>query len=239
MPQTSIKGKNILYANICVLIQTMDYFSVVIEGNISSGKTEFIKYLEKKYGEMFEIVHEPLHIWKAYGSNRVNMLEKLYSNLKQNAYAFQLMAQCTRLDICITPCKKKIRICERGLESVVDIFSKMLYSSGYLNDTQLQHLSSIEKYYHGLLKCEPNLIIYLKTHPKIAFTRMKHRARSEETSLSFEYINQLHLMYEQWLDKNKNVLVVDGDVTLFQLYEYIDSIVIPKIFTLALNYLCK
>ena len=48
-------------------------------------------------------------------------------------------------------------------------------------------------------KLHPSLVLYLRSTPEIAYERMLSRNRPEEMGISFEYINQLHLLHENWL----------------------------------------
>lgn len=44
-----------------------------------------------------------------------------------------------------------------------------------------------------------DLLIYLKTSPEVAFSRMQNRGRHEEDSVPLEYLSNLHEAYEDWL----------------------------------------
>lgn len=44
-----------------------------------------------------------------------------------------------------------------------------------------------------------DLIVYLRTSPEIAYERILKRNRSEEKTVSFEYIRALHEIHEDWL----------------------------------------
>lgn len=41
--------------------------------------------------------------------------------------------------------------------------------------------------------------VYLRTTPETVYERMKVRGRSEETSVSLDYLKQLHNLHEDWL----------------------------------------
>lgn len=42
-------------------------------------------------------------------------------------------------------------------------------------------------------------LVYLRTTPEVVYERMKVRGRSEETSVSLDYLKQLHDLHEDWL----------------------------------------
>lgn len=61
--------------------------------------------------------------------------------------------------------------------------------------------------------------VYLRTTPEIVFERMKQRGRSEETSVSLDYLKQLHGLHENWLIHKKArspapVLVLNADLDI-------------------------
>ena len=44
-----------------------------------------------------------------------------------------------------------------------------------------------------------SLLVYLRTTPEVVYERMKVRGRSEEDSVSLDYLKQLHDLHEDWL----------------------------------------
>lgn len=62
--------------------------------------------------------------------------------------------------------------------------------------------------------------MYLRSTPEVVYERMKARGRPEESSVTLEYLQQLHASHERWLMSNDEkfntipVLVLDADTTL-------------------------
>ncbi|KAG4076856.1 hypothetical protein HA402_006566 [Bradysia odoriphaga] len=46
---------------------------------------------------------------------------------------------------------------------------------------------------------KPDVIVYLKTTPAIAYARMQARGRTAELSVSLQYIQELHDLHENWI----------------------------------------
>ena len=68
---------------------------IIIEGNIGTGKTTFLKMLEK-YG--CEVIYEPVKVWQSTcNDDGKNLLETFYSDMKRWAYSMQSFAFKTRL----------------------------------------------------------------------------------------------------------------------------------------------
>lgn len=66
--------------------------------------------------------------------------------------------------------------------------------------------------------------VYLRTTPEVVFDRMKVRGRSEETSVSLDYLTQLHNLHEDWLIHGRRhrpapVLVLNADLELEKINE--------------------
>ena len=58
---------------------------------------------------------------------------------------------------------------------------------------------------------EADVIIYLRTSPEIALTRVRSRNRRGEENVSLDYLTDLHQYYDNWLLHEDNVIVVDVD----------------------------
>lgn len=56
----------------------------------------------------------------------------------------------------------------------------------------------------------PNLIIYLRTPPSLAFERIRQRNRAEEKNISFEYIKALHELHEKIFVPSEFVIVIEA-----------------------------
>ena len=56
-----------------------------------------------------------------------------------------------------------------------------------------------------------DVIVYLRTSPEIALTRIRKRNRQGEEDLSLDYLTKLHSYYDSWLLGERNVVVVDAD----------------------------
>lgn len=77
----------------------------------------------------------------------------------------------------------------------------------------------LEEWYDFVNEFHPircDVIVYLKTSPKVAYDRVQERAREEEAKLDFEYLNRLHERHEDLLCNVHNplktpIIVVDAN----------------------------
>lgn len=68
------------------------------------------------------------------------------------------------------------------------------------------------------------LIVYLRASPETCLERIQKRHRSEEESISLDYLHTLHERHEEWLIKRNSanlsipILVVDANQTKERVY---------------------
>ena len=75
----------------------MDNRTVIIEGNIGSGKTTLCKLLELLDTTRSEVIYEPVNKWIDLVDKQDNNILKLfYSDQERYAYTFQTYAFLTR-----------------------------------------------------------------------------------------------------------------------------------------------
>lgn len=185
-------------------------FIISVEGNIGSGKSTFLKYLKEnsdlvtqtlKHSVVF--VQEPVDEWNnikdAAGES---IIQKFYSNQKEYAFSFQIMAYITRLRKLIeaisTQGGESIIICERSLETDKYVFAKMLYDSKKIREIDWV----IYNYWFDtfLEKVKTDLIIYINTEPEICNERIIKRSRMGEEGIPLEYLQNCHKYHTLWLD---------------------------------------
>ena len=66
-------------------------FTVVVEGNIGSGKTTFVEHFNRK--EIVEVVTEPVEDWRNVRGH--NLLQLMYENPSRWSHIFQSYVQLT------------------------------------------------------------------------------------------------------------------------------------------------
>lgn len=57
----------------------------------------------------------------------------------------------------------------------------------------------MENFDENILNHSQFFLVYLRTTPEVVYERMKMRGRSEESSVSLDYLKQLHDLHENWL----------------------------------------
>tara|TARA_B110000977_G_C11074163_1_gene490551 strand:- start:1216 stop:1935 length:720 start_codon:yes stop_codon:yes gene_type:complete len=208
-----------------VLIQTILTFLknkskkvFIVEGNIGTGKTTFLKLLEKN--KSFEVIYEPVNVWTTYvDTDGKNILEKFYSDFKRWAYTMQSFAFKTRLHAQSKPQYKEVRFIERSVFTDYFVFAHNCFLTGLM--TKLEWViykdwfkTLLEVYKQAGYKTQPTGYIYLKSSSKTSYDRIKKRNRNGESEISLEYLKQIDKLHDSWLYSKNNkipVLTIDCD----------------------------
>lgn len=170
-------------------------FTIAVEGNIGSGKSEFIKRFQNI--DNIDILLEPIEKWTdLYGHNLLHMM---YNDPSRYFALFQQYAFLTQMEqhaIINNP----IKMMERSVYSARYCFVENLKISDFHNTEYhvlIAWFDFIKKHLNSMLNVD--LIIYLQTTPEIAYSRLKQRQRVEEHNIEFEHIKDLHNLHENWL----------------------------------------
>jgi deoxyadenosine/deoxycytidine kinase len=207
-------------------------YSVLVEGNIASGKSTFLKKVERTLLDQAKVTYEPLDQWTSFKG--LNLLKELYLNPKRFSFQFQTFVQLTMARIQLQETTDKFRFSERSLFSERFVFIEALKALQHISPTEYDIL--VEWFEFLEPKIQPvNELIYLRTTPAVAFRRLQSRGRNEEAPVTIEYIELIHSLHEQWLIektlptsenfKKITVRIVNQDKTLDELKPEFESII--------------
>ena len=189
---------------------------ISVEANIGAGKSTFLKEFGEKWPNLFNIIYEPLEDWqKKFSDVDNNILGMFYGDIERWSYTFQSNAFITRIQKYEREKKdNKINLTERSVYSDNKLFAQMLREDGKMNDIEWKLYENWFNWLSGTFKAKPESIIYLRCDPQIAYERVKKRQRSEEDTISLEYLTRLHEFHDNWLlnEKDIPVKVVNVDV---------------------------
>lgn len=178
------------------------------EGNIGAGKTTLLSHIETltKSFNTYQIIvlREPVDVWSTVcSSDGLNILENFYKDPVKYAFPFQVLAFTTRLTLLKNAIKDnpecKVIICERSLYADGNIFAKMLYDDGTMDDVSYQ---IYRKMYENAVEDFPLTgVIYLTIPPDLCSKRIVQRARSGEENIPLEYLEKCSKYHESWLNR--------------------------------------
>ena len=106
---------------------------------------------------------------------------------------------------------KPAKLVERTLQCQEKVFIPLLIQNGFLNGLDQSLLANFFKMVRNSEGLKADVIIYLRTSPEIALTRVRSRNRQGEENVSLDYLTDLHQYYDNWLMYENNVVVVDVD----------------------------
>lgn len=189
---------------------------IVVQGNIGSGKSTFVEKLKARYNTRNDIcfLQEPVNEWLTIKDKQgVNILENYYKDQPKYAFMFQMMAYISRLTIlkrAIESNQYKYIITERCLNTDRNVFCKMLYDDGLIEDIGYQIYN---KWFDEFINFEnvDYIHVYLKTDPQVSKKRVDIRARVEET-IPTEYLTKCHEYHDRWLlTTDQKVVIIDSN----------------------------
>lgn len=186
-------------------IKSQNRITLCVEGNISVGKTTFLKRIVNETIELqdlVEIVPEPIDKWQDIGPDHFNILDAFYSDPQRYAYTFQNYVFVTRVmqerdsSAGIQP----LRLMERSVFSDRMVFVRAVHEAKWMNEMEI---SIYDSWFDPVVSCLPGLIpdgfIYLRASPDTCHKRMMLRKREEEGGVSLDYLRDLHEKHESWL----------------------------------------
>ena len=189
---------------------------ISIEGNIGAGKTTFVKELKKIYKNRNDVVFltEPVDIWQKVKDNEnKNILERFYEDNKKYAFSFQIMAYVTRLNLLTKTISEnpncKLIITERSLDADKNVFAKMLYDDGCIDD--INYNIYLQFYNTYKEKYNTNGVIFINADSFICHQRVTKRDRTGEDSLPLEYLQKCDEYHIKWIYSQFRVLNINAN----------------------------
>lgn len=192
-----------------------------VEGNIGSGKSTFVDNLKDWYSNFAGLtkvvfLKEPVETWTSIkDKNGENIIEKFYKDSNKYAFSFQMMAYISRLALLKETVENNpdsIIITERSLYTDREVFAKMLYDDGKIDDI---NYNIYLKWFDNFYKDYPlSGIIYLNTDYSVCFERIKKRARSGEEKISEDYLACCSAYHNKWIFSDvfeKNILEINAN----------------------------
>ena len=197
----------------------MTIYTVIIEGNIASGKTTMVSKLRQNIPD-FSVFAEPVEKWQkvVQDGQEVNLLQQFYEEPRKYAVPFQLEVARTFAEIHKLDVPTPFKVMERSIHSS-EIFQQVLLEEGVLSSAEHEILQQAKASICQADSFAPDLIIYLRTEPGLCFQRAMARQRSEETSLSLDYLKRLHVAHDLYCARaTAPVVKISGDQTPSEIY---------------------
>jgi len=196
-----------------------------LDGNIGSGKSSVMRYLEKNLanycaskGNTCKIcfLQEPVSSWESIGDgNGKSIIAYFYENNERYSFAFQIMAYTSRMSLLKEALKEDydVIISERSIYTDKFVFAKSLYDAKKMSLIEYTIYLNLFNEFQTIF--QDLKIVYIRTCPEICDLRVQHRGRLGET-IPIEYLKDCHHYHDIWLNNPSAieeglVLVINGN----------------------------
>tara|TARA_B110000858_G_C17806277_1_gene478149 strand:- start:659 stop:1318 length:660 start_codon:yes stop_codon:yes gene_type:complete len=184
---------------------------ISVEGNIGSGKSTFVSFLQKTMKNVV-FLQEPVAEWDTIrDKDNETILSKFYGDQAKYSFAFQMMAYISRLALLKKTVEQNpdaVIITERCLNTDREVFARMLFDENFMEEVEYQIY--IRWFYTFQKEFPISHYIYLKTDPKTAYERVLKRNRPGEKIQDY-YLSKCHKYHENWLEKAESVVTIDAN----------------------------
>ncbi len=176
----------------------------IVEGNIGTGKTTFLKALHQSLTDS-KVFLEAVDYWQNESQGQ-SILENFYNDPKRWAYSMESITLKIRIQEHLAQ-QNTIHplIVERSIYSGLYCFAFNSFEQGFL--TQLEW-NIYNSWFHFLTSkncLPPHGFIYLQANPQISYQRTLRRDRQAENSISLQYLEQIHDRHEKFLITKENI----------------------------------
>jgi deoxyadenosine/deoxycytidine kinase len=168
-------------------------FTVSVEGNVGSGKTSLLSYLQDSCAD-WSIAHEPLDRWANVGGE--NLLQLMYADPKRWSFSFDacaLLSSWTRSRLVGGKCP--VHVTERSLYSGRYNFAEHRHRKGYLHDAEAAILAELFDRLERTSR-RADLTLYVRASPATCLERIRKRNRAAEKGITLETVAELHDLHE-------------------------------------------
>ncbi len=205
-----------------LLVSPQQPLLVSIDGNIGSGKSTTWDMLKEacKGRDDVHFVEEPVDSWHAVvDETGVPILTNFYKDKKTYAFRFQMMAYISRLALLRRTVREhagscRVIITERSVDTDRNIFAKMLYDSG---DIQEDEYTIYNMWFDEFVRDLPVAgLVYIRADPETCMERIMKRGREGET-IPLDYIQKCHDYHDAWINCSTmscKKLVIDANVEI-------------------------
>ena len=184
-----------------------------LAGNIGVGKTTFTKKMADAFGwsPFYESVADNPYLSDFYGDMKrwsFNLqIYFLHHRFKAQKEIFELSGGVVQ---------------DRTIYEDVEIFARNLHEMNRMDDRDWQNYQDLFSIMTGYLR-QPDLIIYLKASTDTLQTRIHSRGRDYENSIDPEYLHQLNVAYDKWINELKDISVMTIETDHFNIFENTDQ----------------
>lgn len=176
----------------------------IIEGNIGTGKSTFLKLLKKNLASL-DITLEAVDYWQQESAGK-SILQNFYEIPQRWAYTMETISLKMRVQEHVKlQTSPTVNIVERSIYSGFHCFAKNSFEQGFLSTLEWNMYNSWFDFATAKKCLPPQGFIYLQADPQVSYNRTIKRKRNAEKTISYEYLNQIHKKHENFLIHKKDI----------------------------------
>jgi len=176
----------------------------IVEGNIGTGKTTFLKTLQQSLSHTI-VTLEAVDYWEKESQSQ-SILKNFYESPHRWAYTMETLALKVRIPEHIKQQESHLpNIVERSIYSGYHCFAYNSFQQGFLNQLEWNIYNSWFNFLTSRRCLPPTGFIYLRATPETSYKRTVQRNRGAEESISIEYLKQIHDKHEDFLVNKTNI----------------------------------
>ena len=166
---------------------------ITVAGNIGVGKSTLVKLLCEKLG--WQPYYEPVA--------QNPYLSDFYQDMPSWSFHSQIFFLIHRLRI-HQELERSIdsTIQDRSIYEDAEIFARNLYLQGHFQPRDYETYQTLYQTLCHTLK-PPDLVVYLRASVQTLMQRITLRSRTYEQSIDPAYLDQLNILYEDWINQFK------------------------------------
>nr|MBA2307186.1 deoxynucleoside kinase [Candidatus Dependentiae bacterium] len=164
----------------------------IVEGNIGAGKSTFLRLIQAHIPSV-SVIFEPIASWQNTAPGE-SILANFYTNPQRWAYTMETASMTSRAHEHMKAQAKNnpFQLMERSIYSGHHVFAKNGFDAGFLTTVEWRIYTEWFSFLTQDVCKPPQGFLYLRVDPEIAFERIKRRQRSAESTISLDYIRQIH-----------------------------------------------
>lgn len=180
---------------------------VAIAGNIGSGKSSLTALLHQEFGwtPHFESVDDNPY------------LPDFYADMKRWSFHLQVYFLSKRFILHRQISEGNVSVVQdRSIYEDAEIFALNLHRIGRMDDRDYDNYRSLYAAMTSYLR-PPDLLVYLRAGLPTLQRQIRLRGRDFEQTIEVSYLEQLNLLYDEWIRRYNlgPVLVIDSDESDF------------------------
>ena len=176
---------------------------IAIAGNIGAGKSSLTTIVSEHFG------------WRAF-YERVDdnpYLADFYDDMRRWSFNLQVFFLSSRFNQQLSIEASPDPVAQdRSIYEDVEIFARNLFEMDLMSPRDYKNYTELFSVMTAFLR-PPDLLIYLRASVPTLVQHIQARGRDFETSIRYEYLKRLNVLYDEWIDRYKfgPIMVIDAD----------------------------